>query len=196
MNIKLVLSVIATLIACVSYVPYIRDIRRGKTKPHAFSWFIWALLAYIAGFAQIAGGGGVGAAVTLVTATISLWIAYIAFKDGSVKITLGDKLSLAAALFAIPLWIITKQPLLSVVIVSFIDVIGFWPTIRKSFRSPEQETISTHLLSTIKHCVTIAAQQKYNLVTVLYPASLAITTGLFVLMLVVGRSKKRRNPYK
>jgi hypothetical protein len=187
MQIKVALSVIATIIAVVSYVPYIRDIKRGKTKPHAFSWLIWSLLAYIAGFAQLKAGGGVGSSVALVTATISLWISFIAYKDGSVRITTGDWISLAAALAAIPIWLITKQPLLSVVIVSIIDVVGFWPTIRKSYNAPEQETLATHWLSTVKHCLTIAAQQRYNWTTVLYPASLAVTTGLSVIMLLVRK---------
>jgi hypothetical protein len=80
MQIKIVISFIATVIAVVSYIPYIRDIHSGKTKPHGFSWLIWALLAYIAGFAQLSRGGGFGAMVALVTATISLRIAYVSIK--------------------------------------------------------------------------------------------------------------------
>ena len=38
----------ATVIGVVGYVPYFRDIFRGTTKPHPFSWFLWALLAGIA----------------------------------------------------------------------------------------------------------------------------------------------------
>lgn len=189
MQIRVILGVLAAGIALVSYIPYIRDIRRGKTKPHAFSWLIWSLLAYIAGIAQLNAGGGFGASAALVTATVSLWISYAAYKDGSVRITTGDRVSLAAALAAIPLWIATRQPLLSVIVVSVIDVVGFWPTVRKSYHAPQQETLETHWLSTIKHCLTIAAQQKYNLTTVLYPLSLAITTGGFVVMLLIRKRK-------
>jgi hypothetical protein len=191
MQIKILLSFIATAIAVISYVPYIRDIRSGKTKPHGFSWLIWALLGYIAGYAQLRSGGGVGSIVALVTATISLWIAVISLQGQAIKITTSDWMSLIAALAAIPIWIITDRPMLSVILVSFIDVVGFWPTIRKSYHAPQQETLSTHWLSTLKHCITVAAQQKYNLTTVLYPASLAITTGLFVLMLVIRKPRTK-----
>jgi hypothetical protein len=191
MTLKIVLSLIATIIAIISYIPYIRDIRSGKTKPHGFSWLIWALLGYIAGFAQLEGGGGVGAIVAFVTATISLWISIMSIRGRSVKITKGDWISLGAALVAIPLWILTKQPVLSVILVSIIDVVGFWPTIRKSYLAPHGETLSTYSLSTLKHCLTVAAQQKYNLVTTLYPGSLALVTGLFVMMLLV---RKRSTP--
>jgi hypothetical protein len=169
MHLKTALSVIATLIAIISYIPYLRDIKSGKTKPHAFSWFIWALLAYIAGFAQLSAGGGIGSLVALV------------------KITRSDWVSLLIALAAIPVWIITKRPLLSVVIVSIIDLVGFIPTFRKTYKSPHQETTSTYVLSTVKHCLTVLAQQKYNLTTVLYPASLAVATAAFVFMLLVRK---------
>lgn len=189
MEIKTALSLLATAIAIVSYVPYIRDMRLGKTKPHAFSWLIWSILAYIAGIAQLTNGGGVGSMVALVTATICLWIAVVAYEDGSVAITKSDWASLISAIAAIPVWLITKQPLLSVIIISVIDVVGFWPTFRKSFNAPHQETLSTHYLSTIKHVITIAAQQRYSLVTVLYPASLGATTALFVAMLLFRRPR-------
>lgn len=190
---KLILSIIATVIAVVGYIPYIRDIRSGKTKPHGFSWLVWSLLGFIAGAAQVQGGGGAGAAVTLVTSVICLWIAFISLKKGQVKITVSDWISLVAALITIPIWLITKQPLLSVVLVSAIDIFGFWPTIRKSYRAPQHETLSTHILSTIKHCLSVAAQQHYSLLTVLYPASLAVTTALFTIMLVVHKPKKIRS---
>ncbi|HEY4963493.1 MAG TPA: hypothetical protein VIH90_02235 [Candidatus Saccharimonadales bacterium] len=189
MHIKVVISFIATAIAVISYAPYIRDIRSGKTKPHGFSWLIWALLAYVAGFAQLAAGGGFGAMVALVTATISLWIAFISIKGKSVKITRSDWVSLGFALVAIPVWAVTKQPLLAVIIVSVIDIVGFWPTIRKSHSDPHKETVSTYSLSTLKHVLTVVAQQEYNLTTVLYPASLAVMTGGFVAMLIVRKKQ-------
>ncbi len=189
MELKLILSIVATSLAFAGYVPYIRDIKSGKSKPHVFSWLIWSLVAYIAGFAQLVEGGGVGSFPALVTATISLWISYTAYRDGSVRITRGDRLSLFAAIAAIPIWIITNEPLLSVVIVSIIDILAFWPTIRKSFSFPYQETMSSQIMSTAKHFLTIAALQNYNIVTVLFPATLAITNVIFVFELVIRRNQ-------
>lgn len=191
MEMKSLFALAATIIAVVSYVPYLRDMYRGKTKPHAFSWFIWSLLGFIAGYAQIRAGGGVGSSVVLVTSGICLWIALAAYRQGAVKITRGDWITFVAALLAIPLWVATKRPVLSVVLVTAIDTIGYWPTIRKSLKHPEHETLSTHYLSTLKHCLTLVALERYNLTTVLYPASLAVTTGLFVVLLLSrGRATK------
>jgi len=189
MEVKTLLAVIASTIAVVSYIPYLWDIRHNKTKPHAFSWFTWSLLGFIAGYAEFRAGGGIGASVVLVSATISLCIAYIAHKQGSVKITRSDWITFVAALLAIVLLIVTRRPLLSVITASISTIVGFWPTIRKSLIHPHDETLSTYFLSTVRQCLTIAALQHFNLTTVLYPASLAITTGLFVLMLLVLQLK-------
>lgn len=185
---KVALSIIGTAIAVISYVPYIQGMLKGKIKPHSYSWFIWALLGYIAGFAQIAGGGGIGAVISLSTATISLGIAAIGYKDVKDDITRSDTVSLVFSLLAIPLWIITDGPLASVILISVIDLVGFWPTLRKAYNRPWDEGLPTFLLSALKHIVTIFAQRQYNLVTVLYPASLAALTGIFVVLLLVRRA--------
>lgn len=185
MPIKIILSIVATVIAFISYAPYIRDLHRGKTKPHAFSWLIWTLIAYIAGFAQIKGGGGTGAWVAIVSATITLYITIVSFRDGSVKFTKTDKLSLFSCLIAIPIWAITNKPLLAVILVTAIDAVGFWPTIRKGFHLPHEETLSNYWLAAIKNCMVILALNKYNLVTVLYPASTIITDGSCFILLSI-----------
>lgn len=185
MYIKIVFGLIAILIAFISYAPYIRDMHKGKTKPHAYSWFIWALIGYIAGFAQLKSGGGAGAWVSILSATIMLYIAVVAYLDGSIKFTKSDKLSLGAALIAIPLWVVTKQPLLAVILVSAIDATGFWPTLRKSYHVPHQETLSNYWLAAIKNIIAIAALQKYSLITLIYPASLVLTDGLCFILLVI-----------
>lgn len=188
MDIKIELSIIGTAIAIISYIPYIQGMIKGKIKPHSYSWFIWAVLGFIAGFAQIAGGGGIGAIISLSTAVISLGIAAIGYKDVKEHITRSDTISLVFSLLAIPLWVITDGPLASVILISIIDLVGFWPTLRKAYNKPWDEGLPTFLLSTLKHAITIFAQRQYNLVTVLYPASLAALTGIFVVMLMVRRA--------
>jgi hypothetical protein len=185
---KVLLSIIGTVIAIASYVPYIRGIRSGKIKPHPYSWLIWAVLGFIAGFGQLAGGGGIGALIVLVTALINLAIVAVSYKSARENITKGDTISLVFALLAIPLWLITKGPLLSIVLISIIDAVGFWPTIRKAYHKPWDEGLPTFLLSGIKHVISVFAQERLNTVTVLYPASLALLTFTFLGMLVVRRA--------
>src|SRR3990167_9255905 len=126
------LGILATLIAIYAYIPYFRNIFRGKTKPHAFSWFVWFLLTAIAFFAQVSDNAGPGAWVTGFTAVICFVIFIFGLKRGEKDIVWIDWLSLVGALLALGLWAITNEPLLSVILITLIDALGFVPTFRKS----------------------------------------------------------------
>ena len=183
------LGILATIIAIVGYIPYFRNIFRGKTKPHAFSWFIWFLLTAIAFFAQISDNAGPGAWVTGFTAIICFVIFIFGLKQGEKNIVLTDWLSLFGALAALGLWAITNDPLLSVILISLIDALGFVPTFRKSYFKPNEETALTYVLSALKFAVGIAALDNVTLVTALYPASLILMNGIFVIMVLARRQK-------
>lgn len=184
---KAILGTIAIIIAVISYIPYYRDIFAGKTKPHAFTWLVWAILNGIAFAGQVHDKGGAGAwAVGFTTlATFSIFV--IALFKGEKDIRRFDWLCLGGAVLSLIPWVITSEPLISIILITIIDVFGFLPTVRKSIRKPHQETLATYALSTLKYGLVVAALQSYTLVTVLFPLSIAILNGLFVLLLVVRR---------
>ncbi len=188
--VKAILGTIAILIALAAYVPYFRDIFRRKTKPHAFSWLVWASLTGIAFFGQLSDKGGAGAWVTGVSALVSFVIFFLALQKGEKNITTSDKWSLGGAGIALVLWYITSSPLLSVILITLIDALGFYPTFRKSYHKPHEETALTFFLSGLKFVIAIIALQNYSVVTYLYPASLVLMNFIFVGMLMVRRKKQ------
>lgn len=191
-NYKNVIGIIAIGIAIISYIPYFRDIFAGKTKPHAFSWLVWGVLSAIAFLGQIADGGGAGAWVLGFTAVVTLSIFFIALKKGEKNIKAFDWFCLIGAGITLILWLITNEPLLSVVLVTIIDLLGFIPTIRKSYSKPHQETLITYMLSTVKYGLAIIALQNYSLVTVLFPLAMVIVHILFVGLLIIRRRQVRK----
>ncbi len=191
MEYKVILGTVAVIITLVAYIPYFKDIFRGKTKPHAFSWLVWASLTGIAFFGQLFDKGGAGAWATGVTAAICISIFLLALQKGEKKITLSDKLSLSGAGIALLLWYLTNSPLGSVILIIIIDTLGgFYPTIRKSYSKPHEETLLTYSLGVIKWVIAIFALQNYSLVTVLYPVA-----GVFMTSFMVGLLLIRRRQY-
>jgi len=189
MDIRVLLSGIATIIAVVSFVPYIRSMLRGKTKPHAFSWLIWSVVAYIAGAGQLAAGGGVGAVAVLVTAAICTWVTIHAFRNRAVTVTKGDRISLAVALAAIPIWVVTKDPLPAVMLVTIIDLLAFWMTMRKTYHQPHSENLTQYTMSIAKYALIILAVEQYNLTTLFYPVVQEVATIIFCVMVVTRRQQ-------
>jgi hypothetical protein len=187
MDYKDTLAIAAIAIAFVSYIPYFRDIFAGKTKPHAFSWLVWGILNAIAFAGQIHDKGGTGAWAVGFTALVMFIIFSLALYKGEKNIKLLDWICLVGALVALGLWFVTNGPLLSVILITVIDALGFFPTVRKSFNKPHEETLTTYVLSTIKYLLVVMALHSYTVVTVLFPASLVLMNGLFVVMLIVRR---------
>lgn len=189
MNEKLILAIIAVVIGFVGYVPYFRNIIRGKTKPHAFSWLIWGILTGIAFVGQVVSNGGFGTWVTGFTAVICIIIFLFALYRGTKDFPLVDWLSLLGAGVALLLWAVTRSPLAAIILITIIDMLGFIPTFRKSYFRPHEETAFTYSMSGIKFIFGIAALRELSLVTVLYPASLVFTNGAFVLMVYIRREQ-------
>jgi len=186
---KNVLGVIAVVVAFVSYIPYFRNIFSGKTKPHAFSWLVWGILNAIAFSGQIHDKGGAGAWSVGLTAAVMFFIFAVSLKRGEKDIKPFDWFCLIGAIVALVPWLLTNEPLISVILITVIDALGFLPTVRKSYIRPHQETMTTFLLSTVKYSLVVIALQRYTLVTVLFPLSLVIMNGLFVAMLLIRRKQ-------
>ncbi len=194
MDYKALLGVIAVVIGFIGYVPYFRDIYRGKTKPHAFSWLVWGVLTGIAFVGQVVSGGGAGAWVTGFTAIACIIIFILALRKGRKDFPFIDWASLVGAGFALLLWFATDNPLAAVILVSVIDMLGFVPTFRKTFVRPNEETTFTYLMSSLKFVIAMFALQHYSLVTVLYPLSLILTNAAFIALQVTRRKQLGLNP--
>ena len=184
---RIILGVVATVIGFIGYLPYIRDVLRGKTKPHAFSWFVWGTLEAVAFVAQLTSGGGAGAWATGMSSAISFVIVVLAFREKDKQIKIFDWIALSGAFIGIALWRITNDPLLAVISVTIADALGFAPTFRKAFHKPQEETLIEYALSAVKWIIAIPALGALTLTTWLYPASLIVTNALFVTMVLIRR---------
>lgn len=182
-----VLGSLATCIAFISYIPYFRDILKGTTKPHPFSWFIWGFITAIIFAAQIVEKGGAGAWTAGLTAVACFVISALALYWGDRKISKLDWFCFFSALLGIVFWRVTSNPLTAVVTVTLVDLIAYIPTFVKAYYYPRQETLSTYVLSTLKWVVAIPALVTLNLTTLLFPATMIIANSIFVWMVVVRR---------
>ena len=187
---KEAITIIGILLTLIAYIPYLINCYSGKTKPHLFSWFVWGCVATLAFALQVSDNAGPGSFVTLAAALICFIIILFGLKNGKKDIVKIDFICLILAFVSIILWLVIKQATLSVIIVCLIDVLGFIPTIRKSWYKPHKETAFTYGLNSFRHILSISALTNYTIVTLLYPLSWSITNGLFVIMLLIRRRKK------
>lgn len=188
MSIKEILGVAAIAITVIAFLPYIRAILKGKTKPHIFSWIIWGSTTFIVFLAQYADNGGAGAWPIGVSGLITLYVAWLAYKKkADSSITRLDWVFFAFAMAALPLWAITSSPLWAVILLTSVDLAGFGPTITKAYRFPFEEQLTFFVLMMLRNLISIAALEHYSLTTVLFPAAVALACALFIAMVAQRR---------
>jgi hypothetical protein len=189
---KELLAAAAIVLTFVMFVPYIRSIYAGRTRPHAFSWIIWALGTLVVFLAQLADEGGFGTWPIGVSGVITAYIACLAYwKRTDTSITRTDWMFLAVALAALPCWALTSNPLAAVVLLTGVDLAGFGPTFRFAFGHPHHERIGFYSLGALRNALAISALEHYSLTTVLFPAAVGIACLIFVAMVAYRRAQLR-----
>ncbi len=181
-------SLIAIAITLAAFIPYIREIFRGTIRPHIFSWVIWGVTTLLIFLAQLEDNGGAGTWPIGVSASITIFIAYLAYvKRADVTITRTDWLFFIVALLSLPLWYWTADPLWAVILLTAIDVAGFGPTIRKAYQFPYSESLLFFGLFTLRNVLVMLALENLTLTTLLFPAVMLILCILMMAMIAYRR---------
>ena len=181
MDIKIILTIIATTIGVAAFFPYLRDIFSLKIKPHAYTWLTWAITQGIAVVGMWYGGGGWGALNSTVGMIFVIAVFIFSLKYGTKNITKGDTVVLIVALSAILVWWQLDKPLISIIMVSAIDVIGYVPSFRKSYQEPWSETLISWVAFSVSNIFAMMALSEYNLLTLIYLVAITIANILLLL---------------
>ncbi len=174
MSLKLFFGILSLIPAVAAYYFYFRDMFRGKTKPHAFSWLVWGTLSGDGFFAQVSAHAGIGAWATGLTSLASLTIALFALRIGATRPTRFDWTLLSLALTGLLLLFVVKNKEAALCITLFALVAGFAMNIRKAYRKPLEENAVAFWLNTLKFIPAIFALTSFSFLTVAYPFVAAV----------------------
>lgn len=175
----------------LSFVPYIRDIFRGKTRPERMSWLIWAILGLIAFFAQLAKGGTFSTIFTAAQAAGDLSIFILGIKYGVGGLVKRDIIALIGAVIGLILWYLTKEAAVALFIVIFVDALGVVLTVIKSYEQPKTETVSTWVLTFIAGVLACLAVGRFNFILLSFPFYISLA-GLSILIAIKLGLKKNK----
>jgi hypothetical protein len=184
---KEILGLIAVIMAVIGVVPYVLDIIRGKTKPHLYTYLVWTIVASIIFAGQVVAGAGPGAWTTAVLVLMAGTCLVLSFKYGTEDVTTLDKFFLAGALVSMIPWVLTKDPVISVLLATTIDILATLPTIRKTYNNPWTETLFSWAFSVPRQFLVIAAISVYSVTTLAYPIGILIANSVVVGIIVLRR---------
>lgn len=185
---KIIAAVVSSALSIGGFVPYLYEVFKGRTKPHVYTWLIWTLTISIAAASIWTGGGGLILSVTMTINVLLCFVTFLAsFKYGTKNITRGDTIALVVALFAIFVWFGLESPVLALLIATSIDLIGYWPTFRKSYVEPWSEGIPSWIIYTLAPLASLFAVLEYNVLTVTYSSATLVANLLLIILLLVRR---------
>ncbi len=184
-----ILGIGSGVICFFGYVPYLRDIFRGTTKPERASWFIWLVLGIIGFFSQRAEG-----------ATWSLWlsgvnnigilvIVILSIKYGVGGMRKRDVLALAAAAVGLYLWYLTRHAYIALYITLFIDALGYILIYMKSYSDPGSETLIAWVIYSLAGLAAALSIGTFNPVLLSYPVYVFVVNMIVVLILLSRKQK-------
>lgn len=186
---KEIIGGVAVFLTFAAYVPYYRDIIKGKTHPHVYSWSLWGLLTILLVALQIKGGAGAATWVTAAAGLLCIGVIILSLRDGKKNITTSDTVVAILGLIAIGFWLIADQPIMSIVLVIVADLLAFIPTIRKSWHKPYSETLSLYVTNALRFFLALAAVETYTFLSASWIIFWATGNAMFAVMLIVRRKQ-------
>lgn len=189
---KEIISIIAVILTFIAYIPYYRDILKGKTHPHIYSWSLWGLLTVLLVALQIKGGAGPATWITAAAGLLCMGVVFLSLKNGKKDISTSDTVTAILSLIAIGFWLIADQPVISIILVICADMLAFIPTVRKSWYKPYSETLSLYITNAIRFFMALAAVKSYTFLSTSWILAWALGNALFSIMLVLRRKQLGR----
>ena len=173
-------AALAIIVDIVSIATYILSIHRHETRPHVFSWFVWGLIIGIGAVAQLRLGAGPSSYVLLFVSACELLVAAVALFAGEKNITRSDWAAFCGALLSIVLWQVTNNPVTALLCLIMIDCLSYWPTVRKSWTKPTEESAGSYLLGGLGYFLALLAIPTMDIANIFYPFFLMATDWGFM----------------
>lgn len=186
-NTPLTFAILAIFVSIMRYGTYLYSIYKKETKPHFFTWFNFGLIVGIGTFTQFQLDGGYSIWVLGVVSFTCFFIAAISLFVGEKNITKSDWFAFIAALTAIPVWQATDDPMLAILIIIAIDILTYYPTIRKSWLSPWDEPPKSYFWAGLRYFLALFAITEPSFQTLCYPFFLMASDWGFALYLLWRR---------
>ncbi len=176
-----IFAALAITLSIIRYGTYLWSIYKRETRPHIFTWFNMGTITTIGAFVQYSMNGGPSTWVLAMIGATCYFIAFIAFFVGEKNITKSDWFAFIGALLAIPIWLVTDNPIYALMIVIMIDGLSFYPTIRKSWNDPWGEPPLSYFWGGLRYFLTLFAVNEPTIATLAYPLFLLASDWGFMM---------------
>jgi len=172
---------------------YIRDTLRGETKPNRVSWLIWSIVPMIASVAAISDGVRWAALPVFMSGFVPLLVFLASFANPKAywKLEKFDYICGGLSILALALWGITKDPLVAIVFSIAGDGFAVIPTVVKSLKHPETESVVAYITGLFNALTSFFALKTFGISELAFPIYLVLANLFLISGVYLGRLGRR-----
>ena len=189
------LVIIAALGSLVAALVYIRSMFRGNTKPNRVSWLMWSIAPLIAFAASVSSGVGWATLPVFMSGFSPLLILIASFltKKACWNLSRFDYACGVLSGLALFLWWLTKEPNVAIALAIASDGLAAVPTLTKSWRRPETESVWPFIIGALGAASSYAAILAWTFSAYAFPTYLIVVNLLVLVALYRKLIFKARN---
>ena len=170
---------------------YIKETVQGKTKPNKVTWLMWSVAPLIASAAGLA--DGVRWAVFPVFmagfAPLLVFIASFVNPKSYWRLETFDYICGLCSISALILWGITKEPLIAIFFSIASDGFAAIPTLVKSWRHPETETIDAYTTGLFNATTSFFAIKNWGISAIAFPIYLVFINSSLIFSITKNKHR-------
>lgn len=170
------LVIIGAIIQLAGIATYIKETLKGNTKPNRVTWFLWSFAPMIATFAALSDGVRWSVLPVFMSGfgPFLVFLASFINKNSYWKLEKFDYICGICSILALILWGITKEPSIAILFAIASDGFAAVPTIIKSWKYPETETVTPYITGLLNSSTSFAVITVWNFSSVAFPVYLVI----------------------
>lgn len=190
------LVVLSALLSLSGAFAYIRDIVIGKSKPNLVTWGLWAFAGLIATGAAISANADNWATVRIFIAGFGPFLVFmfgIFNRQSYWKLSKFDYTCGILAILTLLVWLVANEPVTAILLSALIDLFATLPTIIKSWKYPETETLYTYFIGLFTALIVIPAIPSWNIENAAFQTYLLIANFTLFTIALRGYLNNRTN---
>ncbi len=186
---SLILIILSSVLAFVSYIVYIIAIFRGYAKPHRTARFCTALITILSMVSLIAQGSTVAVWLSVVFAVGSLVIFILTLWYGMGGWAKTDIVCLVISVVGILFWRATSNPMYGLIFFIGADFVGQIPMLIKTYWFPETEVWTFYFLDVLAALCSLAAMSFWVAREFAYPLYV-VFLDCFIIFLILRPNRE------
>ena len=179
---------LGSAVGLIGSLSYARDTLRGVTQPNRVTWILWTVAPLLALVAELHQNVGLQWVMTFMVGFGPLLVLIASFvsRGGVWKLGLFDVVCGAVSVAGLVGWAVTTNDTVALLCFVFADALACLPTLVKSWKAPESESVSAYGTALFNAVLTLTTVTVWTTGTVAFPLWIASINVVFV-SLIGGR---------